>query len=52
MDTEKDDTIDTIKDAAIITYTKVYKEVVAPHHGNQHQVVFLAVHKTVLMEIE
>jgi len=26
MDTEKDDTIDTIKDAATITYTKVYKE--------------------------
>jgi len=26
MDTEKDDTIDTIKDAAIITYTKVYKD--------------------------
>ena len=26
MDTEKDDTIDTIKDAATITYTKVYKD--------------------------
>jgi len=26
MDTEKDDTIDTIKDIATITYTKVYKE--------------------------
>jgi len=26
MDTEKDDTIDTIKDIATITYTKVYKD--------------------------
>ena len=31
MDTEKDDTIDTIKDIATITYTKVYKEVITAY---------------------
>ena len=33
MDTEKDDTIDTIKDIATITYTKVYKEVITAYEN-------------------